>query len=182
MTRTKRSIYATVDDLRQIFTERREQLHWLALFLTGEETLANACLSHASLLAITPRQVIFDWREHWARRSIILTAAKIQQTQILQLAAAYRPRPCGHRGHLPLPGPELKILKELPHEIASRIDVFSRFALVMRGIENYSLHQTALMLEVSSAAVDAAYCAALASLNLLDAEASERNIATQLCR
>ncbi len=171
--RSKRIIrYATASDLRRVFIQHRNQLHWLALFLAGEEGLADACLSHAWLLAVTRRQVCLDEIEHWARRGVILTAAKIQQNRITQLAAAYRPHPCRHQDHPSLTGPELTLLKAMSHDIVFRIDVLCRFALVMRGIENYSADESALLLEVGRETVDAAYCAALESFRLLDAEAS----------
>ena len=171
--RSKRKIrYAAASDLSRVFIQHRKQLHWLALFLTGEEGLADACLSHASLLAVTRRHVSLDGIEHWARRGVILTAAKILQAQITQLAATYGPRPSSHTGHPALTGPQLTLLNALSHEVTFRFDVLCRLALVMRGIENYSSRQSALMLEVSEAAFDAAYCTALEALKILDAEAS----------
>lgn len=165
--RNKQNVYATPEDLQRSVSEHREQLHWLALFLTGDESLAAACLSHAALLAITQQQVFVDWIEHRVRRAVIVTAAKLQQTRILQLASDGRLHHCSHLHHPLLTGPELKLLQQLPHENAFRIDVLCRFALVMCGIEGYSAHKAALMLEVKRSAIDAAYCSGIESLSLL---------------
>lgn len=161
ITENRREPYATTDDLLRSLTSHRKQLRWLALFLTGEESMAEACLSHDALSALPYRQVFLDWIDHWARHAVIITAAKLQQIQIKEFAAAYRLRSCRHCGHPPLSGAELMAIRELPQNLITRLDTLCRFALIMRGVENYSLHHSALVLDVSRPAVNAAYCAAL---------------------
>jgi DNA-directed RNA polymerase specialized sigma24 family protein len=162
--------HATTDAVREAFTEYREWLEWLALFLTGDEDQVAPCMADACALAATQTQVFLDWLEHWARRATILSALKMQQSRIAQLGAAYQGHPCAHREHASLAPGEIELLKARPLDLARRLDVLCRFSLVMRGIEEYSTKQSALMLGVSGASFDAAYCAALESLRMVKSE------------
>jgi DNA-directed RNA polymerase specialized sigma24 family protein len=162
--------HATADDFRKAFTEHREELEWLAFFLTGNQDLVQSCMVDAYALAVTQKQVFLDWLEHWSRRATILSAIKMQQSRIAQLGAAYRRHPCPHREHARLTPEEIELLKTHPNDIVGRIDVLCRFALVMRGIEEYPPKQSALMLDVNGVAFEAAYCAALESLQMLKYE------------
>ena len=51
--------------------------------------------------------------------------------------------------------------------LVSRLDIISRAALVICGIEKHSVSEAALLLGVSSACVRAAYCQGLQSLDVL---------------
>ena len=54
--------------------------------------------------------------------------------------------------------------------LVSRLDIISRAALVICGIEKHSVSEAALLLGVSSACVRAAYCKGLQSLDVLRRE------------
>ncbi len=162
--------HATADDFRKAFAEHREELEWLAFFLTGNQDLVQPCMVDACALAVSQKQVFLDWLEHWSRRAIILSATEMQQSRITQLGAAYRRHPCPHREHASLTPEEIALLRTHPNDIVGRIDVLCRFALVMRGIEEYPTRQSALMLGVNGVAFEAAYCAALESLQMLKYE------------
>jgi DNA-directed RNA polymerase specialized sigma24 family protein len=162
--------HATSDDICRVFTEYREEFEWLALFLTGNKDLADTCVVDACALAVPQKQVFLDWLERWARSMTILSAINMQQSRIAQLGATYQRHPCPHREHASLAPGEVKLLKAHPHDIVGRLDVLCRFVLVMRGIEEYSPKQSALMLGINGVVVEAAYCAALESLKMLKYE------------
>ncbi len=156
----------TTEQLKRAFLDYRDDLHWLALFLTGDEVMAEACVVDACALATTGNKVFEEWLEHWARRSTVRSAIEMQKSRIAQLAAAYERRPCHHREHHSFV-PE--VLKE-NDGATLRMDALCRFAIVLRGIEGYSSHESALLLNVSRTAIDAAYCAALEALAILQHE------------
>jgi DNA-directed RNA polymerase specialized sigma24 family protein len=162
--------HATASDVGRVFTDYRQELEWLALFLTGDEKLVEACLVDARTLATTENQVFEEWLEHWARRATINSAAGMQQSRIRQLAATYERRPCLHGEHGPLPSESAELLKLRSPVLTSRLDVLCRFALVLRGIERYSTLESALMLGVGKVSLEAAYCAALESVTTLECE------------
>jgi DNA-directed RNA polymerase specialized sigma24 family protein len=163
--------HATAEDVRKAFVEYRSDLEWLAIFLTGEKDMAQACIVDASTLAVGENQVFDEWLERWARRATIVSAVGRLKPRILQLGSAYERHPCLHGQHAGLTPDLVALLKAKSVEFIARLDVLSRFALVLRGMEDYSPRECALMLGVSRSALDAAYCGALDSLAILNQDA-----------
>jgi DNA-directed RNA polymerase specialized sigma24 family protein len=161
---------ATADDIRKAFLEYRDELHWLALFLTGDQAMAKACIVDACALASTQNQVFEEWLNRWARRATVRSAIEKQKSRIIQLAAPYERNPCPHQEHESLAPETVELLKQFSGSALLRIDVLCRFAIVLRGIEDYSPRESALMLNISRSALDAAYCAALESVAILNRE------------
>ena len=164
---------ATPKDIRKGFTAHRKELQRLALFLTGDESLADACLTAARAFAATYKNVFLHWVLHWVRRATIVSAIRLQPLRIKQLAEMYTARPCLHGAHPLLTSEEIELLKARYRNCALQLDLLCRFALVMYGIEKYSPAQAALLLGVSKEAFDAAYCA---TLQLLSANIPTRPI------
>ncbi len=156
--------HATTEDVCTTFTKHREELTWLAGFLTGDEQLAAACVVDACALAAASNNVFVDWLGCWARRATIRSAIEMQRLRIAQLAPAYKQRPCTHGWHPALPDEDLKFVVACSDGLCRQLDVLCRFALVMRGIEKYSALDAALMLGVTKSSLEAAYCEALHSL------------------
>lgn len=162
--------HATAEDIRKAFVRHREELDWLALFLTGNEELAEACVVDACTIAVTHSEVFDEWLGRWARRATIRSAIEMQGRRIAQLASAYEQHPCSHRSHPALKMEEIQLIVARSELFRFRLDVLSRFALILHGIERYSLVDSALMLGMSKTAMGAAYCAALESLDILSCE------------
>ncbi len=156
--------HATAEDVYRTFTNSRDELIWLAVFLTGDEQLAAACVLDACALAAASNNVFMDWLGCWARRAIIRSAIEIQRLRIAQLKPAYKHRPCTHDGHPALPEEDLELLIACSDGLRKRLNVLCRFALVMRGVEHYSSLDSALMLGITKSSLEAAYCEALHSL------------------
>ena len=159
--------FATTDDIRTQFTDRGQELEWLALFLTGDAELAPTCVKDACALATSQNRVFRDWLERWARRSTITTAIEMQHSEIKQLAEYYEHKSCAHREHPFLTSDELKLLHACADELDFKLDAVCRAALVLRGVERYCLSESALLLGVRKAAVEAAYCSALSAVKAL---------------
>ena len=174
--------HATGEEVRKAFREHREELAWLAVFLTADAELAKVCVVDAFALATTPEDVFAQSLERWTRRCTIRSAVEMQQSRIALLASVYECAPYAHGDHAPVAPVVLDLLYERPEEVGIHLDVLCRAALVLRGIERYSLTDSALILGVSRTAVEAAYCAALQELDILGCEILvDLNIGSQSC-
>jgi DNA-directed RNA polymerase specialized sigma24 family protein len=170
------------EEVREAFREHREELAWLAVFLTGNAELAKVCLVDAFALATTPKDVFAQSLERWTRHCTICSAIEMQQSRIALLASVYECAPYAHGDHAPLSPIVLDLLYETPEEVALRLDLFCRAALVLRGIERYSPINSALILGVSRTAVEAAYWAALQELEVLGCEMLSRHTTQEASR
>ena len=65
---------ATADEVRAAFTEHREELAWLAGFLTGDEMAATACVIDASTFAEGENSKDQEWLWPWPREATICSA------------------------------------------------------------------------------------------------------------
>jgi len=71
--------YATVEDVRKIFADCHDALHWLAVFLIGDN-LAPACVIDACNIAKRQGPVFHEWLAHWAARATLRCALQMQRT------------------------------------------------------------------------------------------------------
>ena len=162
--------YATGEEVRTAFREHKEELEWLAVFFTASAELAEVCVVDAFALATAPSDVVAESLDRWTRCCTIRSAIEMQQSRISLLATVYERAPYAHGDYAPIAPVALDLLYERPEEVALRLDVLCRAALVLRGIEGYSSTDAALMLGVSRTAVEAAYCAALDFFDILNCE------------
>lgn len=162
---------ATAEEVRATFTEHREELAWLAGFLTGDEMLAAACIIDARTLAERGGDLCHEW--HWtsARDAAIRSALDIQRAQIGHLSCTYEGYDCVHVEHKALPLEVLEFMVRESNSIRLRLDTICRFVLVLCGIENCRSGRVAQLLGISEHAVEAAYCAAIESLDVLRSQA-----------
>jgi DNA-directed RNA polymerase specialized sigma24 family protein len=159
--------YAIGEEVRKAFREHKEELAWLAVFLTGDAELAEVCVVDAFALATTPGDESVELLERWTRCCTIRSAVEMQQSRISLLACIYERTPCRERNHDPLAPVALDLLYDKPEELGLCLDVLCRAALVLRGIEHYSPSESAQILKISRTAVESAYCAALEFLEVL---------------
>ncbi len=149
--------YATGDEVRKAFREHREELAWLAVFLTANAELAKVCLVDACAVAATPSDICAQWLERWTRCCTIRSAVEMQQSRISLLASIYQCAPCHRRDYTPLAPLVLDVLYEKPERFGRCLDVLCRAALVLIGIEHYSPTESAQLLGISETAVERAY-------------------------
>ena len=81
----------------RVFSQHREELEWLANFLTGDETIAAACLVDACALAESENLGFDEWLPKCACLATIRSAVQIQQRRIVQLSFAYTTTPLHSR-------------------------------------------------------------------------------------
>jgi len=154
-------------EIGNVFTQYRDELVWLANFLTGDKNVAAACVIDACALAESENPSFQEGLFEWARVGTIRSAVQIQQRRISQLSSAYMVRPCIHRGHAALSDDSVEIVIEESSALIMKMDVLCRCALVICGLEGRSTHEAALMLGVDHCSVEGAYCAAIHFLNVL---------------
>jgi DNA-directed RNA polymerase specialized sigma24 family protein len=154
----------------RVFSQHREELEWLANFLTGDETIAAACLVDACALAESETPRFQEWILKCASLATIRSAVQIQQRRIVQLSFAHKQRPCIHGGHTALSSDWCEILVEEPSVVIARLDVLCRSALVICGLERRSAYEAAALLGIDPAGVEGAYCAAIESLEVIRCE------------
>jgi len=155
--------YATVDDVRKIFADYHDALHWLAGFLIGDE-LAPACIIDACNIAERQGVIFHEWLAHWAARATLRCALLMQWESVAQLAPGYEGLERAHGKRSPLTAEDLQLLVEQSEFLPDRLDVFCRFVLVMHGIAKESYGEVAAQLAVSQNAVERAYCVAFDTL------------------
>ncbi len=162
------------ESIGRVFNQHREELEWLANFLTGDELIAAACVIDASALAESENPGFQEWLSEWTCLATIRSAVQIEQRRIAQLASAYKQRPCMHGGHTALSSDWREILVEESNVLIARLDVLCRFALVICGLEKRSAHEAALLLGVDPTSVEGAYCTAMKFLEVIGCEQFQR--------
>ena len=162
---------ATAEEIRGAFVSHREELRWLAGFLTGDDEVAEACLVDASAVVARQKEVCQQWLVRWTRLATIGSAIEMEFSRIAQLAAVYERRAGAHRDDLEVPFGMNEFLVEETDLIQSRLDILCRFALIMCGVEKCSAPEAAALLGISSRAVEAAYGVALESLEIMHCQA-----------
>lgn len=163
-------ISGRTDDLSLIyraFNGQRDELTWLALFLLASEELVDVCFLDAFEISIQRKIVFREAPTYWARRAVIQSAISMQESRIATLATIYQRHGCSHGQHASIAPEALRLLVSQSPERVLRMDVLCRFALALRGAEQYSANQSAAILGVSRKAIDGAYCAGLLALKQL---------------
>jgi len=158
--------FATEDDIRKVFGDYHNALHWLAVFLIGNEKPADACMVDACTIAQTQTLIFHEWLVHWAARATLRCAFRSQHARISELAFEYENSEPVHAEHPPLLAEHFRLLVKHSKEIHARLDVLCRFVLVMRGIAKDSFDEVAAQLGISRSAVERAYCVAIDALDL----------------
>jgi hypothetical protein len=162
--------YATTDDIRKVFGDYHNVLHWLAVFLIGDEELADACMVDACTIAQTQTPVFHEWLVRWAARATVACALRIVRAHIAELAPEYEKNESAHREQPPLSVNYFGLLIKNSGEIHARLDVLCRFVLVLRGIAKDSCNEVAAQLGVNQSAVERGYCVAYDTLDLASNE------------
>lgn len=160
------------DMIARAFEDCREQIFWIALLLTGSAELANTCVLEARTLANRENNLRPEHLERCARFATIRSAAGIVQPQLKLAKTGYEQWSCPHTYH-PALSREVIDLIQFPDAMARllQLDAVCRFALVLRGIEGYTTRQSAFLLNMSSAVIEAAFCTAMAEVEAIACEA-----------
>lgn len=149
--------YVAPDHIRNLFGDYHNALHWLALSLVGNQERAEACVIDACTVATSDAPDFHEWLVHWAVRATFRAALQRERMSVAELASKYE------RGEPPAEDPpplfteQFRLLVRQSELLHSRLDVLSRFVLVMRGIARDSFGEIAAELGVTRTAVVHAY-------------------------
>ncbi len=165
---------ATADDIRNVFGDYHNALHWFAVFLIGDETLADACIVDACTIAETQTPTFHEWLVHWAARATVRCALQRQRAAVAELIPEYEKSDRVDTERSPLSSEHFRLLIEHSEDIQAHLDVLCRYVLVLRGIAKDSLEKVAAQLGISRNAVQRAYCVACDTLGLLQERAQHR--------
>jgi len=166
----RRKAFASVRHIRGVFHEHQAELEWLAYFITGDREIAAACVTDACALSESHNNVFQEWVARWARYATIRSAIQTQRARIKQLFPKYDHHDVCSRHYEPLPRKRLELLVTESEVLVVRLDVLSRAALVICGIEGNSIADAALLLGISKANAQAAYRAALDAVDVIRCE------------
>ena len=166
--------YATADDIRKVFGDYHNALHWLAFFLIGDDKLADSCVVDACTIAQTQTPVFHEWLVHWAARATLRCALRSQHARIAELATEYEKGEPVPVERPPLLAKYFRFLIRNSEDIHNRLDVLCRFVLVMRGIAKDSFGEVATQLGISPKAVEQAYSVAFDTIQLFRTSAASQ--------
>ena len=155
--------YATVEDVRKIFADYHDALHWLAGFLIGDK-LAPACVIDACNIAERQGPVFHEWLAHWAARATLRCALQRQEAEIVKLVPTYDQFEGIDEKRPPLSPEDLQLLVEESDVLRPQLDILCRFVLIMHGIAKETCEEAAAQLGVNQSAVERAYCVAFDTL------------------
>jgi hypothetical protein len=158
--------YATVEDVRKIFADYHDALHWLARFLIGDK-LAPACVIDACNITERQGPVFHEWLAHWAARATLRCALQMQEADVVELGPKYERFKGAHEKRSPLSPEDLHLLVEESDVLRARLEILCRFVLIMHGIAKEPCEEVAAQLRVSQSAVERAYCVAFDTLHLM---------------
>jgi len=155
-------------DYRDLFSTAAEELRWLCHTLTGDDSLGDKAMEAAMEQSLKGANRVFrEWMLSWARRLIIRFCI-----------GAVRPTAHNRGQNNPFATAQLKPVKsEEVDEILSLsaerlqkkmlgLEALPRFVFALRAIEEYSRHDTALLLDIDDRACEAAYVQAIEALSL----------------
>jgi hypothetical protein len=159
--------YATADDIRKVFGDYHNVLHWLAVFLIGDEKIADGCIVDACNITQTRGPIFHEWLVHWAARATVRCAFQSQRARIEEISREYETGEPVVQKQSPLSAEYFRLLIQNSEVIHVRLDVLCRFVLVLRGIGKDSCDAVAAQLGISPIAAEQAYSVAYDTLGLL---------------
>jgi DNA-directed RNA polymerase specialized sigma24 family protein len=146
---------ASNQEIESAFVEQRDYLEWIALLITGDQALANQAVINASDLSASSSSVFRDWLTGWTKSATVRAAVR-------DVRDLYTDSSCGHPECDVLSDDQIASLRHLDtRDIIVALDPLARSALVLRGIQHFSIADCALLLDTPRRIVAAAYCQAL---------------------
>jgi DNA-directed RNA polymerase specialized sigma24 family protein len=175
-TTISRSISSEIADtaeIRAAFAEHKQELTWLAEFLSADELMASACVTDARNLMENNNEdeICQECLRMWAREATIRSVLDFKRMRIAELSSMYEHDDLVGQEHSPMSLQTMEFVVRESDNVRSRLDCLCRFVLVLRGFAQHSANQAALLLGVSTHAVEAAYTSALETLEVISCQA-----------
>jgi hypothetical protein len=149
-------------EIESAFDVHRDYLEWIALLITGDQALAGQAVINASDLSASSSSVFRDWLIGWTKSATVRAAVREVRDFISASASRYTDSSCGHSDCDVLSGGQIASLRHVDtRDIIAALDPLARSALVLRGIQHFSIADCALLLDMPRQIIAAAYCQAL---------------------
>jgi DNA-directed RNA polymerase specialized sigma24 family protein len=153
---------ASSHEIRSAFVEQGDYLNWIALIITGDHALADRAVINASDLSASYSSVFRDWLMGWTNTATVRAAVREVRDLISASASRYIDSSCEHPDNDVLSDDQVASLRHLDtRDIVAALDPLARSALVLRGIQHFSITDCALLLDMPRRIVAAAYCRAV---------------------
>jgi DNA-directed RNA polymerase specialized sigma24 family protein len=153
---------ASNHEIKSAFIEQRDYLNWVALLITGDHALADQAVINASDLSESSSSVFRDWLIGWTKSATVRAAVREVRDLIFASASRYTDSSCEHSDHDVLSDDQIESLRHVDtRDIVAALDPLARSALVLRGIQHFSIADCALLLDIRRQVVAAAYRQAL---------------------
>ena len=137
-------------------------MDWIALLITGDQALADQAVINASGLSANYSSVFRDWLIGWTKSATVRAAVREVRDFISASASRYIDSSSEHSDNDVLSDDQIALLRHLDtRDIVAALDPLARSALVLRGIQHFSIADCALLLDMPRRIVAAAYCRAL---------------------
>jgi DNA-directed RNA polymerase specialized sigma24 family protein len=153
---------ASSHEIQSAFVEQRDYLNWIALIITGDHALAEQAVIKASDLSASYSSVFRDWLIAWTNTATVRAAVREVRDLISASASRYTDSSCEHSDNDLLSDGQIASLRHVDTgDIVAALDPLARSALVLRGIQHFSVADCALLLDLPRRIVAAAYCRAV---------------------
>src|SRR6202451_4234691 len=83
-----KGVLASSDEIRSAFAQQRDHLYWIALLITGDDTLADLAVVNASALSSNYSSVFRDWLNGWAKYATVRAAVR-EVRDLISASATY---------------------------------------------------------------------------------------------
>jgi DNA-directed RNA polymerase specialized sigma24 family protein len=153
---------ASSHEIQSAFLEQRDYLNWVALLITGDHALAGQAVINASDLSASGSSVFRDWLIGWTKSATVRAAVREVRDLVSASASRYIDSSCERSDNDVLSDDQIESLRHVDtRDIVAALDPLARSALVLRGIQHFSIAECALLLDMPRHIVAAAYCKAL---------------------
>ena len=153
---------ASSHEIQSAFVERCDDLNWIALIITGDHALADQAVTNVTDLSTSYSSVFRNWLMGWANTVTVRAAVSEVRDLICASASRYIDSSCEHSDNDVLSDDQIASLRHVDtRDIVAALDPLARAALVLRGIQHFSIADSALLLDMPRRIVAAAYCRAV---------------------
>jgi hypothetical protein len=129
--------YASIEDFRQLFTEKMDSLYRLAFLLTAHQEKAEQCFVAGLEDSVQANRVFQSWAHSWAKRTIVENAIHM-----------LKPRPDGTgAARAPIQSSVTQSAGDFEFCRVLALENFERFVFVMSVLERYSDYECSLLLD-----------------------------------
>jgi hypothetical protein len=160
--------YATCEDFLKIFSEDLNGLYQLSFLLTRDHQKAEGCFVAGIDDCAKENRVFREWARAWTKRVIVKNAIRELNPRVGNSSSPALPVAFSHNQHSSDPTGHFEI------DAVLGLADFDRFVFVMCVLENYRVHECALLLGCTASEVQGARTRAIEELARFRPSSSRR--------